>query len=226
MPSSTQEMAKSNFPEAGRLMRGECKPFAASLATTPTLVTDLVCKDVDGSPFDLREVVLGRVSLMTVCFSAFTEPYAAAYRSAFTAASNVAWINPRSASPLDRQIIRIRPVMNPVKWFLFQRLLSKQKASKPTSACSSRPRLNGVLHWDAMPCNPRWFVFHLDLPSNLGAYAFLIDAAGCIRWRASGPPSADELSQMLNIAGGLNFLPSQSPESSATASIANGKCVG
>ena len=62
--------------------------------------------------------------------------------------------------------------MNPVKWAIYS--LFKEPNT-------------------IMPCNPKWFVYDLSIPSNMGSYFYLVDAQGMIRWQASAPIGNSEI---------------------------------
>ena len=74
--------------------------------------------------------------------------------------------------------IIIQPILNPLKWIVWSKLLSKKND---------------------------YFVIRGDLPKSIetfgmenkyAGYIFLIDSSGVIRWKAAGPADEEELKQL------------------------------
>ena len=74
--------------------------------------------------------------------------------------------------------IIIQPILNPLKWIVWSKLLSKKND---------------------------YFVIRGDLPKSIetfgmenkyAGYIFLIDSSGIIRWKAAGPADEEELKQL------------------------------
>lgn len=72
----------------------------------------------------------------------------------------------------------VRPVLNPVKWILWSKLIGGS-------------RENSFSIFGDLPGSIEVF----GMENKYAGYAFLIDAFGAIRWKAAGPATPEELKE-------------------------------
>lgn len=107
-----------------------------------------------------------KATILAVSYSSFSD---SAIESFLALESSISYNIPK---------VIIQPILNPLKWVIWSRLLSK---------------------------NPDCFVIRGDLPNAIetfgmenkyAGYIFLIDSSGIIRWKAAGPANEEELKQL------------------------------
>ena len=101
-----------------------------------------------------------KATLLAVSYSTFADPAIESFLS---------------ETPSTVSKVILRPVLNPLKWILWSKLIG--------------PRGNSFLLFGDVPGSIDVF----GMENKYAGYAFLIDASGSIRWKAAGPPSSDEL---------------------------------
>lgn len=74
--------------------------------------------------------------------------------------------------------IIFQPILNPLKWILWSRILLKKS--------------NSIVHRGDLPSAIEIF----GMENKYAGYIFLIDSSGLIRWKAAGPATAEELEEL------------------------------
>lgn len=147
---------------------------------------------ITGAPFSLQQHVAGHVSLLTICFSAYAEvaslpappphPLQSQLES-FRGPFRRAYVVPQQC-----RIAEIRPIMTTLKWLVYARMMrSAARQAVPEAEQASYV----IAH------KPTALVDALHVPNRLGAYVYLIDRQGRVRWRACGEAAAAEVDAML-----------------------------
>jgi hypothetical protein len=133
----------------------------------------LACTSIDGTAFDLHaRVQQAAVTLVSVVFSAASAPHALRYKDAF------------KADAMDAQTVDICPVMSTPKWLLLRLAGAAPARHEPATV---------------VPCNPRWFVFHMGIPNDTGCYVYVVDRCGRIRWSSSGCCTDADVASMRDV---------------------------
>lgn len=100
-----------------------------------------------------------KATLLSVSYAAFSDAAVSSFTSHFP----------------DLPSYHLRPILNPLKWLLWSRLIPAAPNSK-------------VLRGDLPEA-----VEVFKMCNKVAAYVFLIDSASRIRWRAAGPANEAEL---------------------------------
>jgi hypothetical protein len=130
-------------------------------------------KAITGRSVSLPEDLCGQVTLLTLCFSAYSEPQLESFRRPFMEAGG--------------KMMEVRPLMGRMKWWMFSRILR----SVAMNSLPIEGRDSFVVAY-----RPMALLDALDVPNYLGAYVYLIDKQGRVRWKASGQATEDELVTM------------------------------
>jgi len=92
------------------------------------------------------------------------------------------------------QLVDIRPIMGTIKWLIFSTLVKRLAARNMEESGSNAY---------VIVKDPKGFLVDMEIPNRLGAFVYLIDRQGLIRWKASGEAAPEELEQMLKITSTL-----------------------
>lgn len=182
MSVSVQDMSRSPIADIKNILKSGGKFFPStssplSAAQAPTLPE---WRDVaiSGKPFDLLADTRHKISLLTVCFSAYAEPHVESFRRPFLE---------QYASRPGFGIVDVRPLMSRLKWLIFSGVLKRTLRQVVPE---------GVRDSLMVAYRPRELLERLEVPNHLGSYVYLIDGEGRVRWRASGQASAEDLSSL------------------------------
>ena len=104
-----------------------------------------------------------RATLLAVSYSTFSDPVIESFIS---------------ACPSNLPQIVIRPILNPVKWLLWSKLITCK-----SNSYSIRGDLPGAID-----------VFGME--NKYAGYVFLIDSVGKIRWKAAGTATTEEITEL------------------------------
>ncbi|PJF19271.1 hypothetical protein PSACC_00908 [Paramicrosporidium saccamoebae] len=170
-------MAKSPVAEISDILKSQGKFFSASQnVITPIALPEWTPTTITGNELSLRGHCMGHVTLLTICFTAYSEPHLESFRRPFLEAGG--------------RLIDVRPLMSRIKWLLFSRLLrSTALATLPESIQNSF----------IVAYRPMQLLDTLTVPNYLGAYVYLIDRHAQVRWKASGKATEAELAAMKRI---------------------------
>lgn len=104
-------------------------------------------------------------TLLAVSYSSFSDPVIASFLS---------------ESPTNLPKLIVRPILNPLKWIIWSKLLDSKEDSY-----TIRGDLPGAID-----------VFGME--NKYAAYVFLIDSFGSIRWKAAGMATPQEINELKN----------------------------
>lgn len=145
---------------------------------------------INGEPFDLPADCHGKISLLTICFSAYAEPQLDSFRKVFLE---------KYSKEAGLKVVDLRPLMSRMKWILFARLL-RRSASNVIP-----PEQQGSF---IVTYRPMDLLDLLEVPNYLGAYVYLLDRRGRVRWKASGQASDADLDSLYQTVKSLRHEPS------------------
>lgn len=161
------------------ILKSGGKFFPASLrllpATEATPLPRWSGTALSGKSCDLLEDTKHKITLLTICFSAYAEPQVESFRVPY-----LEQYQPKTGF----QLIDVRPLMTRFKWLIFSGLLRR-------SLLQIVP--NHLRDTFMVVYRPMELLEPLQVPNHLGAYVYLIDGEGRVRWKASGQANPDEL---------------------------------
>jgi hypothetical protein len=170
-------MARSPVSDIGDILKSKGKFFSASQSViTPIALPEWTPTTIMGKELSLRGHCIGHVTLLTICFTAYSEPHLDTFRRPFLEAGG--------------RLVDVRPLMSRFKWLLFSRLLR-------STALSTLPE--SIQNSFVVAYRPMELLDTLAVPNYLGAYAYLIDQNAQVRWKASGEATEIELATMKRI---------------------------
>lgn len=111
-----------------------------------------------------------KATILAVSYSSFSDPAIESFLDSV---------------PTSVPRITFQPILNPLKWILWSRLLSKKRDS--------------IVHRGDLPSAIEIF----GMENKYAGYIFLIDSSGLIRWKAAGPATPEELEELKDK---INFL--------------------
>ncbi len=101
--------------------------------------------------------------MLTVSYAAFSDPAITSFTSQL---------------PVSVPHLLLRPILNPLKWLLWSRLIPK--SPNTTILRGDLPGAEDVF----------------EMYNKSAAYIFLIDSSNLIRWKAAGPATTSELESL------------------------------
>ena len=154
-----------NFPNAKIIGQGESLSLSLSSSSSSsfkTIPNNFFIGDSRGLDIFSRNPV----TLLAICYSSFSDSAIESFIS---------------KRPESLPYITIQPILNPLKWMLWSKLISKRENS---------------------------FAIRGDIPEAIeifgmenkyAGYVFLVDSLGQIRWKAAGVATDEELKQYQEI---------------------------
>lgn len=104
-----------------------------------------------------------KATILAVSYSSFSDPAIESFLASI----------PNSVPKIGFQ-----PIINPLKWILWSKLLMKKS--------------NFIVHRGDLPSAIEIF----GMENKYAGYIYLIDSSGFIRWKAAGPATAEELEEL------------------------------
>lgn len=124
-------------------------------------------------------VARGRASLLTVSFTSFADPMVESFRLPFL-----------QQRPADTRLVDLRPIPSLLKYAVWAPFVRRAALrAVPEALQDTYFVYRGGKELRAM----------LGVPNLFGGYAFVLDRAGRVRWRASGFATEQELDTMFRV---------------------------
>ena len=118
-----------------------------------------------GNDYEIDIFRRNKVTLLTVSYSTFSDSAVETFLSEIPPCLNK---------------LTVRPILNPLKWILWSRLIGLRE--------------NSFAIFGDVPGSIEVF----GMENKYAGYVFLIDAFGAIRWKAAGPATPQELLELHN----------------------------